>query len=271
MEKPVGQLVSPTGKTIVLPVTHPNAGVQADYRKRLLRLVDEMHKSILYWLAATYRAKPPELAQDESPAMALSIAMKRLGRRWQKRFDEHSGTDARRFADSALGSADASLKQRLREKGFSVQFNMTREMNDAYQAVISENVGLIRSISEQHLQQVQGLVMRSVTQGRDLESLTKQLEQRYQITRKRAAFIARDQNNKATAVVTRVRQQGLGITQARWMHSRGGKHPRKSHQEADGKAYDVSKGMFIDGAWIRPGELPNCRCVSQSIIPGFED
>ena len=29
--------------------------------------------------------------------------------------------------------------------------------------------------------------------------------------------------------------------------------------------------QYIDGAWIRPGELINCRCVAQSVIPGFEE
>ncbi|MNL73442.1 Phage Mu protein F like protein [compost metagenome] len=97
------------------------------------------------------------------------------------------------------------------------------------------------------------------------------MEKRYAVTKRRAALIARDQNNKATAAITRVRQQGLGIKQAKWMHSRGGKKPRQSHVEANGQLYDVDKGMYIDGAWIRPGELINCRCVAQSVIPGFEE
>jgi len=262
-------LVSPTGKDILVPVTHPNVGVQAEYRRRLQKMVAEMHKSVLYWLVAEYRKNTPELAMDDSPAASLDKAIKRLSRRWFRNFDRFAEKEAKRFADQAFGTADMSLRQRLKEKGFAVEFQMTREANDAYRAVIAENIGLIKSIPEQHLQQVQGMVMRSVTQGRDLETLTKQLEHRYQITKKRAAFIARDQNNKATAVITRVRQEGLGIKQAKWMHSHGGKHPRESHVKADGKVYDVDKGMFIDGEWIRPGELPNCRCVSRSIIPGL--
>ncbi|MCH4572247.1 phage head morphogenesis protein [Achromobacter xylosoxidans] len=263
-------LVSPTGRDQALRPVHANVGIEAAYRKRLDRLIDEMQRSLVYWLTAAYRRNVPEIAQDESPAMALTKMMRRLAKQWQRRFDEAAQPVATEFAETSMSAADLSLRNALRQKGFSVQFQLTRAANDVFQATVQENVGLIKSIAAEHLQDVQGLVMRSVTQGRDLEGLVEDLQKRYGVTKRRAAFIARDQNNKATATITRVRQQGLGIKQAKWRHSRGGKHPRKSHQEADGKVYDVDKGMLIDGEYIRPGELPNCRCVAISIIPGFD-
>ncbi len=263
-------LVSPTGREVPLRPAHSNAGIEAAYRKRLDRLIDEMQRSLVYWLTAAYRRNVPEIAQDESPAMALTKMMRRLAKQWQRRFDEAAQPMASEFAETSMSAADVSLRNALRQKGFSVQFQLTRAANDVFQATVQENVGLIKSIAAEHLQEVQGMVMRSVTQGRDLEGLVEDLQKRYGVTKRRAAFIARDQNNKATATITRVRQQGLGIKQAKWRHSRGGKHPRKSHQDADGKVYDVDKGMLIDGEYIRPGELPNCRCVAISIIPGFD-
>nr|WP_294978897.1 phage minor head protein [uncultured Pseudomonas sp.] len=263
-------LVSPTGRDQALRPVHANQGIEAAYRKRLDRLIDEMQRSLVYWLTAAYRRNVPEIAQDESPAMALTEMMRRLAKQWQRRFDEAAQPVASEFAETSMSAADNSLRNALRQKGFSVQFQLTRAANDVFQATVQENVGLIKSIAAEHLQDVQGMVMRSVTQGRDLEGLVEDLQKRYGVTKRRAAFIARDQNNKATATITRVRQQGLGIKQAKWRHSRGGKHPRKSHQEADGKVYDVDKGMLIDGEYIRPGEKPNCRCVAISIIPGFD-
>jgi uncharacterized protein with gpF-like domain len=108
-----------------------------------------------------------------------------------------------------------------------------------------------------------------VQAGRDLGYLSKELQDRYGITKRRAALIARDQNNKATAVITRVRQQELGVTECVWLHSHGGKHPRPSHVAADNKKYDVSKGMFLDGKWTWPGVEVNCRCVARAVIPGL--
>lgn len=68
----------------------------------------------------------------------------------------------------------------------------------------------------------------------------------------------------------RVRQEGLGITEAIWMHSHGGKHPRPSHVAADGKRYTISEGMYLDGVWAWQRREPKCRCVSRSVIPGLD-
>jgi SPP1 gp7 family putative phage head morphogenesis protein len=111
--------------------------------------------------------------------------------------------------------------------------------------------------------------MQSVQNGRDLGTLSKGLQKQFGVSKRRAALIARDQNNKATAVIARTRQQSLGITQAKWRHSHAGKTPRPSHVHADGEVYDIAKGMYLDGEWVWPGTAINCRCTSQPIIQGF--
>lgn len=261
------QASAPKNKTI--PPVRPNAGIEAAYRKRLDALVTEMAKSAAYWISAAYRANEPEMAQDASPARELIAVMKRLGRKWERRFDEAAPELAAYFATAASERSDAALRAILKRAGFAVDFNMTRAANDAYQAVVGENVSLIKSIPSEYFTEVEGLVLRSVQIGRDIGGLTQDLQARYEITKRRAALIARDQNNKATAVINRVRQKELGVTKAVWMHSGGGKKPRPGHVAYSGKEYDIEKGAYIDGAWILPGELINCRCVSRSVIPGF--
>ena len=253
-----------------LAPVHPNVGLQMAYQRKLESMVDDMHASLVYWLRAAYRANTPELAQDQSPAMALREAMRKLARRWQRNFDRGADDLAGWFAMAAADRSDRALKEILRKAGFSVTFTMSAEANDVMQATIGDNVALIKSIGSQHLTQVEGLVMRSVTTGRDLGTLTKELENQFGVTRRRAAFISLDQNNKATASITRVRQRGLGITEAIWMHSNGGKVPRPEHKAFSGKRYDIEKGAFLEGVWTWPGVQPRCRCVSRSVVPGFE-
>jgi len=282
----MAKLVSPTGKDILLRPVRANAGVEAAYKKQLDRWIDAMHKSLTWWITAQYRANPPmSLAQDAglesfrdgSPANAMRRAIHRMSRRWLKAFDKGADDLAKYFVDKAAGATDVQLKDILKKAGFTVQFKTTAEVNNAMQAAIGENVGLIKSIGSEHLSQVEGLVMRHMQTGRDLGALTKDLTERYDITKRRAAFISKDQANKMTAVINRTRQAELGITQARWKHSGAGRHPRISHLAAGrdnggkGKLYDVAKGCEIDGEYIWPGQLPNCRCTSQSVIPGLED
>jgi SPP1 gp7 family putative phage head morphogenesis protein len=245
----------------------PSAAIRTAYQKRLESVVDEMHRSINYWLTAEYRKALP-LATDASPAMALRAAMRKMGNRWLRKFDQLAPALSAWFATDVQDRCDRTLKDIFRRHNFTVRFKPTRAMNEAYQAVIGENVSLITSLPQQYLKNVEGIVMRSVQTGRDLGALSKALEQNYGVTRRRAALIARTQNNMATATMTRTRQLESGITQARWLHSAGGKTPRPEHVAFSGKLYDIQEGAPIEGKW--PGVAINCRCVSIPVIPGFD-
>jgi SPP1 gp7 family putative phage head morphogenesis protein len=256
----------------VIDPVRPNAGLEVWYRNKLMRAIDEMQRSLVHFVERAYRGNPPEtLAEDESPAVALQRVIRKLSQRWQREFDRLAKRLGPEFTKKAGRHTDQAFAERLKKAGFTVRFRMSREVNDVTQASVAENVQLIRSIAEQHLGQVEGLVMRSVQEGRNLGELSRELQARYGVTRRRAALIARDQNNKATGAIARARQIELGITQARWVHSTAGKEPRPSHVKMDGKIFDVAKGMWDEdeGKWIQPGQLINCRCVSRPIIEGF--
>ncbi len=229
-----------------------------------------MQKSVFYWLTANYKASGAAVAMDASPAVFLREAMRKLTKRWTRVFDDLAQKLATRFASDAMQNTDVSISNALKKSGFTVEFKMSAPMNNALQAIITENVGLIRSIPEKYFTEVEGLVMRSVSRGRDLSYLTDELQKRYGITRRRAALIARDQNNKATSAMQAARQKSLGITQGIWRHSHAGKEPRPSHVKADGKVFDLDRGMYLDGKWVMPGEEINCRCTWSAILPGLK-
>ena len=136
-------------------------------------------------------------------------------------------------------------------------------------AITFFDISGIRSIGQQYLNRVEESVWRSVNAGYDMAQLTRELRKDYGISERRAAFIARDQTNKAKAAIEKARRQELGITEAIWIHSHAGKEPRPSHVAANGKRFDVGKGMYLDGEWVQPGEEINCRCTSRSVIKGF--
>ena len=259
--------LKPPSNDLILPAIHPNAGIEAAYRKKLMTLVDEMHNSLVYWLSASYRAN---MAMDANPADELAERMRRLGDQWLSRFESGSLKLAEWFAGTNRSYTDGTLMKILKDAGIAIDFKMTETMRTAYSAVLHENVSLIKSIAERHLSEVEGLVLRSVQQGRNLGDLADELQRRYDLTRKRAALISRDQNNKATSAMNRARQLDLGIKQAVWKHSHAGAKPRLSHVKAHNTVYDVEKGAYIDGAWIFPGQLINCRCGSRSVLEGVK-
>lgn len=339
------------GDKVLKPV-HPNAGIEAEYRRKLDALIEDMQASYERWVLAQYRATPPALAQDAAPkrvtavearvgesrfftvyvdgvllrkpngsgrtfrsraaaevaglkeggaaaqatvpigwedqlspdilrnlpiaptpAEALEEQLANLGAQWEARFATVAPKLGRWFATATSKRSTDGLRKILRDGGVSVRFDLTKEMRDAYAATAAENVGLIKSIASQYHTEVQGMVMRSVTAGRDVGMLTRELEHRYGVTRRRAAGIALDQNNKATSVFVKVRQTQAKITEALWLHSHGGKEPRKTHLANTGKPYNIVKGWYDPDPrvkrFIHPGELIKCRCVSRSIVRGF--
>ena len=256
-----------------LAPVRPSPAIGAEYRRRLERLIDEMGRSVAHGVKVEYRKNPPEVAHDELPSAAMSAAMRRLAARWQRRFDDLARDMARHFATDVAKRSDAVLRRALAKGGMSVEFKMTRGMRDVLGATVHENASLIRSIPASYLSKVEGAVMRSVQTGRDLKQLSDDLRREFGVTRRRAALISRDQNNKATAALQRVRQQELGIKQAVWVHSGGGKTPRPSHLRAgrDKVVFDLETGWWDpdEKEWVLPGQLVNCRCVSRPVIPGF--
>ena len=262
------------GKTIARAV-HSNRGIEAAYRAELRDMIRDMHNSVEYWLTAAYRNHPPrlaamvDLAQDAAPSGRIKRILDDLAKRWIDRFNESAPKIADAYMRAQFKATDASFKAALKDAGWTVQFKMTPAIRDAFEASLQENVGLIRSIPEQYLQQVQGVVMRTYAAGRDLQEMTKGIKALYPQVGDRAELIARDQSNKSSAVVARARALQLGIKQAIWMHSSAGKTPRPSHLKAgrDKLRYDIAKGAYLDGKWIQPGELINCRCTARVVLP----
>jgi SPP1 gp7 family putative phage head morphogenesis protein len=205
-----------------------------------------------------------------TPAATLQGAIDGLGARWEARINEAAPKLGRWFAHAAATRSQAGLKNILKDGGMTVEFHVTPTMRDAFDATVAQQVGLIKSIGSQYHSDVQGAVMRSVTAGRDVGGLTKELRERYGVTKRRAAFIALDQNNKSTSVFVKVRQVELGI-QAIWLHSHAGKKPRPTHVANSGKIYDPAVGWLDPavGKRIWPGTEPRCRCVSKSVVKGF--
>ena len=259
-------------KPKTLRPTLPNAGTAAWYRRKLEVEIKAMHQSLVWWISAQYKAGGFAMDADnaeEADAERLQQEMERLRAQWEQHFDDLGERLANMFAKKVMGYTDYNAKTAFQVLGLTVGMTMTAAMQQAYQGVIGEQVGLIRSIARQHLDNVQRLVMESVSRGRDLYYLSKELRERYGITKRRAALIARDQNNKATATLQAARQLEMGITHGIWKHSGAGKEPRPSHVQANDKKFDLRKGMYLDSEWTLPGQQINCRCRWEGVLPDY--
>lgn len=250
-----------------------NAGIAAAYRRELRKLIEEMTDEYEGALEQQYEDTPPVMATDATPARELQKELARLGVRWERRMNAAAPKLAKWFKTKVQNRSDLALRKILREAGISVRYQMTAAMRDASDAIVQENVGLIKSIGQQYHAEVQGMVMRSVAAGRDLATLSRDLRKRYGVTERRAALISRDQNNKATSMLRRVREVDLGLTEGIWLHSQAGKEPRPTHKANHGERFNVAEGWYDPDPKVRrrilPGELINCRCTWRPVVKGF--
>jgi SPP1 gp7 family putative phage head morphogenesis protein len=255
----------------------PSAAIEAWYRTELQKMVRTMSRELYEVLRAAW--KSAETVSDgamdaKRPSIdLLRRALDKWGGLWTRRLESLSDKLANEFANKSRTYTDRALKQAFSDAGLTVKFQPTKGMLEGYAAVVHENVGLIKSIPQKYLTDVQSVVWTNVMKGGDLKAMAEGIEHTYGVTKRRAAFIARDQNNKAKAVFERERDKELGVTHFIWVHSHAGKEPRPTHVRAAGKKYSIEKGMYDsdEGKYVFPGELINCRCTQRAILPGWDD
>jgi len=148
-------------------------------------------------------------------------------------------------------------------------------------ASLRRNVDSIDDVGRRHRRKIYELALRSLSTSGGLHLLATELMRIEGISKERAADIAGSLHAKANVVMERERRASLGITHATWIYANAPcmKNPFHStdaeirqdaaHRAANGKRYEISKGLFVDGKWTWPGAEDSCKCVSRAILPGL--
>jgi hypothetical protein len=162
----------------------------------------------------------------------------------------------------------------------TVQFDpsrVTKAVEAEVRATLRESSGL----SAADLERAYDAALASIRSGRDMAVLSAALAA-LGLPKSRASDLAILVNNRATAVIGREHQTSLGITDAIWLYSGApcrvdGAHASPegaaqdaAHKAANGQRYRVAEGLLIGGQRVWPGQAAGCRCISKSVIPGFD-
>lgn len=262
-----------------------NASSQARYQKVLQTLVKEMAEETVKQVKRLFHG---EIADDffdqqaEAAALDASITstakklMNKLTLKFQQLFNSKAQGLAETMVDGAKRTSESNLKTSLKQLsgGLSLKTGIVPAgMEDVANASIQENVQLIKSIPQQYLTQVQGSVMRSITTGAGVADLIPAISKHGAVTMRRAKLIAFDQTRKAYNSINKQRLQAVGVKKFKWLHSGGGREPRKSHIAMDGNIYSFDDLPQINkdnpgqaAEYGIPGQAPNCRCTMNPVI-----
>lgn len=135
-------------------------------------------------------------------------------------------------------------------------------VEETLEAVYQRNLSLIRNIGEDTRGKIGDIVFRGFQNRTPRRDVAKEIANATGLARDRALRIASDQSTKLSASLDRERQEEIGITQFKWVHS-GKVHFRPEHKARDGKIYSWEKN---DLGGDLPGVAINCGCKAQAYL-----
>lgn len=100
------------------------------------------------------------------------------------------------------------------------------------------------------------------------EELAKELAATGQVTRSRAALIARTETARASSGLTQARAMHIGADSYIW-RTAGDADVRKEHRKHNGKVFKWSDPPIAgtNGMRYHAGAGPNCRCYPEPVVP----
>jgi len=303
-------------------VIRPTRKAEAFYRRQLLDLVDAMALAVRDRIVPNLRANwearslaSKHLTQDASYSdllveliastanMFLSIDLRGSAyrpkakppaskiRRQRRPVESPAEQVALHAVEMAADEADEHLVKELRRTvRIDAQALMTSEgVNDYIDAMVASNVAEIKSIPKEFFADVEQVILDGYANGVSLKPLMDQLQQKVEISDRKARLIAADQMNKVNSDVERRRMVSIGIS--RYKHStskdeRVSGNPAGRYPNAKISCFGISQqdigygpGIYLlkDGAtWkgqkgLFPGRCHiKCRCTFTPQIEGFD-
>lgn len=134
---------------------------------------------------------------------------------------------------------------------------------------VSDNVDLIKTVPYNALDDMKQIVFKSYIDGGTTTSILKQIQERYQMNKRHARLIARDQIGKLNGEITKQQHEQAGVSSYVWDDS-GDSRVRRRHRELNGKTFswdNSNPARDEKGRVITPGSPIQCRCCA---LPVFD-
>ncbi len=178
---------------------------------------------------------------------------------------------ARAVASRMIADVAARDRKEWRKLSDEIGTELSRqldrtELGEKVQALLDEQVRLIRSMPLEAAQRVHRLAMKTQTEGGRAKSLVAEIMRTGEVTRSRAELIARTEVGRASTVITQVRAESIGSNGYIW-RTVGDSDVRPSHRKMNGKFVRWDRPPTLDKLTGHAGALPNCRCYCEPVIP----
>lgn len=146
-------------------------------------------------------------------------------------------------------------------------FTADRGMQQRISLFASENVSLIKGITDDIATRVEKSVTRALTSAALHPDLANELDEQFGFGEERAKLIARDQIGKFYGQVNASRQKDLGVDKFIWRSSQDERVREQHANEFDGNVYSYDDPPHDDQFGpVLPGEAILCRCWAEPVL-----
>ena len=224
----------------------------------LLEGLDEAHQEIVEAYGDGEHREDSGQRWDQSAAVRR--AQRQVRARYERRF---RARERARLAEGAAAAVEqftaASQASAVPVVGgqAGLAYEDTPEVRARAQEFAEANVQLIGNIPEKHFDRIAELVEQAYAEWWTKANLAHHLQFETGITRRRAAFIARNEIESLAGKMAQARQTAAGVSEYIW-RTVGDDRVRPAHAARDGKRF--AWGNPPTGG--HPGEDFNCRCVA---------
>lgn len=149
--------------------------------------------------------------------------------------------------------------------------------SDTLKKWASDSMLRIKSLPNETVQKLEMTVLDGFREGKTIDELRGDIQSSFDLDKRKAEAIARDQVSTLNAQITRMQQTDAGVKKYRW-RSCHDSAVRPCHAALDGKVFSwdnppemwyetKTRGRVYTGRHCHPGEDHGCRCTA---VPVFE-
>jgi len=257
------------------PIQRIPKTAERNYRSALLKIVDRARGLVRQLLIPRLRELANEATVTDSARRDVDDWPDKAARIMEQiRFNFEGADQATEAAANVMGSEVNTINQeRIQNQAKQVLgvdvIAAAPALEPILKAAVKENVALIKTLSADYFEQIEGAVMRGFRTGQRADTVAADIAKLGSKARQRAAFIARDQVLKLNGNLTRDRQQNLGLRTYIWRTSLD-ERVRPDHAALEGTVHSwKGPGPITDkrtGRRNHPGQDFNCRCTAEPNI-----
>lgn len=137
---------------------------------------------------------------------------------------------------------------------------------EALRRLLDEQVTLITSIPLRAAERAHKLALEAVTSGARYDTIVEQIRRTGHVTRSRAELIARTEVARAASGLVQARATHVGSEGYIWRTAED-HDVRRSHKKMAGRFVRWDRPPVTDGMHGHAGQLPNCRCYPEPVLP----